>query len=108
MNNGDWRECGDARKANSSDRKLRELPSRNERSSMASGFDKEKTAAAPQPDCLLTAPEAAKLLRLKNVGTIYHLVSAKRVPVIKLSARCIRFSRNALLKWLEEMSQPAE
>ncbi len=59
-------------------------------------------------DCLLTAREAAGLLNLKNVGTIYHMVSQKRVPVVKLSARCIRFSRKALLKWLEEMSQPAD
>jgi len=66
------------------------------------------TGLAPKQDCLLTAAEAAQLLRLNNVGTVYHLVSQKRIPVVKLSARCIRFSRNALLKWLEEMSQPAE
>ncbi len=60
-----------------------------------------------EPDRLLTVVDAAKFLGL-SVGGLYHLVSQHRVPVIKLSARCIRFSRNALLKWLEEMSHPAE
>jgi excisionase family DNA binding protein len=55
----------------------------------------------------LTATQAAHLLRLRNVGTIYHLVQQQRIPVIKLSARCIRFSRKALLDWIESMSQPA-
>jgi excisionase family DNA binding protein len=74
---------------------------------VSSGFNQE-TGVAHQPDCLLTAAEAAQLLRLKNVGTIYHLVSQKRIPVVKLSARCIRFSRNALLNWVESLSQKAD
>jgi excisionase family DNA binding protein len=75
---------------------------------MSSGSNHSKTEIAAQPDCLLTVAEAAQLLRLKNVNSMYQLVSQRRVPVIKLSARCIRFSRNALLRWLEELSQPAE
>jgi excisionase family DNA binding protein len=59
-------------------------------------------------DCLLTAAEAAQLLNFKNVGTIYHLGQQKRIPVIKLSARCIRFSRKALLEWIDRMTQPAD
>jgi excisionase family DNA binding protein len=59
-------------------------------------------------DRLLTAVEAAQLLNLKNVGTIYQMVSAKRIPVIKLSARCIRFRRKALLEWVESMAHAAE
>lgn len=57
-------------------------------------------------DRLLTVPQAAELLQLR-CGTIYHLVSQKRLPVIKLSSRCVRFSRAALLLWLEGLTQPA-
>lgn len=48
-------------------------------------------------DQLLTVREAAELLHL-TPGTIYHLVSQRRLPVIKISSRCVRFSRAALLR----------
>jgi excisionase family DNA binding protein len=60
-----------------------------------------------EQDRLLNIVDAAKFLGL-SVGGLYHLVSQHRVPVIRISARCIRFSRGALLKWLAELSQPAE
>jgi len=41
-------------------------------------------------DRLLTIKEAAALLGL-SVGTAYHKVSRKELPVVRLSPRCIRF-----------------
>jgi excisionase family DNA binding protein len=58
-------------------------------------------------DRLLTVPEAAKLLHLAP-GTVSHLVSQRRLPVIRISSRCIRFSRKALLFWLDGLTLPAE
>lgn len=63
-------------------------------------------ATSADEDRLLTAVEAAHFLNLKNVGTVYHMVNSKRLPVIRLSARCIRFSRRALLEWVENLTQP--
>lgn len=57
-------------------------------------------------DQLLTVREAAELLHLAP-GTIYHLVSQRRLPVIKISSRCVRFSRAALLRWLDDLTEPA-
>lgn len=57
-------------------------------------------------DQLLNVSEAAELLHL-SPGTLYHFVSDKKIPVIKISSRCIRFSRAALLLWLDTLTQPA-
>ena len=54
-------------------------------------------------DRLLKVTEAARLTGL-SVGTIYHYVSQGRIPVVRLSKRCIRFLRSDLLKWWAEMS----
>lgn len=75
---------------------------------MSSGSESTKTRVLADEDCLLTAVDAARLLNLKNVGTIYQMVSANRIPVVKLSARCIRFRRKALLEWVESLTQQAE
>lgn len=56
-------------------------------------------------DRILTVYQAADLLHLCP-GTIYHLVSQRKLPVIKISRRCIRFSREALLLWLDSLTQP--
>jgi excisionase family DNA binding protein len=58
-----------------------------------------------EEDRLLTVVEAAHFLSLAP-GSVYHLISQRRIPVVRISARCVRFSRNALLKWLEGMSNP--
>lgn len=60
-----------------------------------------------QDDHLLSVAEAAAFLHL-SPGTIYHLISQKRVPVIKVSSRCVRFSKQALLTWLEDLSHSVE
>jgi len=58
-------------------------------------------------DRLLRVDEAATLLGL-SVGGLYHLVSQRRVSVVRISSRCIRFSRRALLEWIENLTQQAE
>jgi excisionase family DNA binding protein len=58
-------------------------------------------------DRLLTVPQAAAFLGL-STGGLYHLIGQRRVPVIRISARCVRFSRRALTDWVESHSQPAE
>jgi excisionase family DNA binding protein len=68
--------------------------------------DGRESTASIEEDRLLRVDEAAKLLGL-SVGGLYHLVSEKRVPVIKISSRCIRFSRAALLLWLDTLTQSA-
>ncbi len=35
-----------------------------------------------------------------SVGTLYHFVSQRRIPFIRISARCIRFRRCDLESWL--------
>ena len=56
---------------------------------------------------LLTVVEAAEFLKL-SPGSLYHLVFEKRVPVIRISSCCIRFSRRALLEWVESLTQKIE
>jgi len=58
-------------------------------------------------DCLLTVPEAAAFLHLSS-GTVYHLISERRIPVIRISSRCVRFSRQALMLWIEDLSESVE
>ncbi len=48
---------------------------------------------------LLTYEEAADLLGVKR-GTLYAWVSEKRIPHVRLSARCVRFEKPALLEWV--------
>ena len=57
-----------------------------------------------QEDRLLTVREAARFLNL-SVGGLYHLISAKRVPVVRISSRCVRFRRQALIAWIESITQ---
>ena len=55
-------------------------------------------------DRLLTIKEVSELTGLA-VGTLYHFVSQKRIPVVRLSNRCIRFRLSSLQRWFEELSQ---
>jgi excisionase family DNA binding protein len=56
-------------------------------------------------DRLLTVRETAKILRLSE-GGVYHLISERRIPIVKLSSRCVRISEKALFAWLEGLTQP--
>ncbi len=55
-------------------------------------------------DRLLTVVEAARLLNL-SPGTLYHLISQRRISVVRISSRCVRFRRQALIAWIESLTQ---
>lgn len=55
-------------------------------------------------DRLLTINEVADMTGL-TVGTLYHFVSQKRIPVVRLSKRCIRFRKSDLSNWIEALTQ---
>jgi len=43
-----------------------------------------------------------------TVGSAYHFVSQKRVPVVRISPRCIRFRPSAIAAWVESKSIKGE
>lgn len=51
-------------------------------------------------DKLLTVDDLCRLTGLKR-STIYAMVHWKRIPVIKISGRCVRFRECAIQAWLE-------
>jgi len=55
-------------------------------------------------DRLWNIEEFAKFVGIA-VGSAYHLVSQKRVPVVKLSSRCIRFRPSEIAAWVESKTQ---
>jgi excisionase family DNA binding protein len=55
-------------------------------------------------DRLMDVNEVAEFLGLAT-GTIYHLVSEKRLPCIRLSARCLRFRRSDLEKLIANVAE---
>lgn len=55
-------------------------------------------------DRLLRIEEVSDLTGLA-VGTLYHLVSQQRIPVVRLSKRCIRFRQSDLSDWIQALSQ---
>jgi len=55
-------------------------------------------------DRLLTIKDVSALTGL-TVGTLYHLVSQSRMPVVRLSRRCLRFRLSDLRTWFEESAQ---
>jgi excisionase family DNA binding protein len=54
-------------------------------------------------DRLLTIKEVAELTGLQ-VSSLYHLVSDGRIPVVRLSRRCLRFRLSALHQWWDELA----
>ena len=69
------------------------------------GAEMKEVRQTPQEDHLLTVVEAARFLNLAP-GSLYHLISQRRIPVIRLSSRCVRFSRRALMEWVESLTHP--
>ena len=61
-------------------------------------------AEAMTDDRLWNIEEFAKFVGIA-VGSAYHLVSQGRVPVVKLSARCIRFRPSEIAAWIESKTQ---
>jgi predicted DNA-binding transcriptional regulator AlpA len=56
---------------------------------------------------LWNVSEVAEFLGLA-VGSIYHLVSQRRIPCVRLSARCLRFDPEAIAVWVNEKSKKGE
>lgn len=56
-------------------------------------------------DGLLNIQELASWLGM-SVGTLYHLVSQQRLPVVRISARCIRFRRREIEGWITAHLSP--
>jgi excisionase family DNA binding protein len=50
---------------------------------------------------LLDVKEVAELLNLVP-GSIYHKISRGEIPVVRLSARCVRFRRSDIDQWIAE------
>lgn len=53
-------------------------------------------------DRLLKIDEVSQLTGL-SVGTLYHFVSQHRIPVVRISRRCLRFRQAELQEWLESL-----
>ena len=49
---------------------------------------------------VLTVLEVARLLRV-NRNTVYELFQRKEIPGGRKVGRCIRFSRDAVVQWLQ-------
>jgi excisionase family DNA binding protein len=58
-------------------------------------------------EALLTVRDVAELLGL-SVGSVYHLISQKRIPVVKLSSRCVRFRRSDIDAWIASLVRFAD
>jgi excisionase family DNA binding protein len=55
---------------------------------------------------LIDIHELSALIGIKT-GTLYHWVSQGRLPCVRFSARCLRFSMSQIQEWLEEHRKPA-
>jgi excisionase family DNA binding protein len=62
------------------------------------------TLETTKSERLLTIKEVSELTGLA-VGTLYHFVSQQRIPVVRLSKRCIRFRYSDLLNWIQTFTQ---
>lgn len=60
-----------------------------------------KTASVPGPElpAVLTADEVATLVRVDR-KVIYSMVRRGKLPGSRRLGRCLRFSRDAILRWL--------
>ena len=52
---------------------------------------------------LLKVDELSMITNLKK-STIYAMINQKRIPVVKLSGRCVRFRLSEIEKWLKSLS----
>jgi excisionase family DNA binding protein len=52
-------------------------------------------------DKLLSIQDVSKITGL-SVGTLYHLISQGRIPVLRISSRCVRFRTTDIEQWLAE------
>ena len=54
---------------------------------------------------LWNVKEAAAFLNI-SVGTLYHWVSEKRTPCLRLGSRCLRFDPETMKRWAGDYLQP--
>ena len=59
----------------------------------------------PTKKLLLNIQEVSAITGI-SVGTLYHWVSQRRLPVVRISQRCIRFDLVALQAWIAEKAEP--
>ena len=62
------------------------------------GYQRE--SMEPNLPEVLTVAEVAELLRV-NRNTVYELFQRKEIPGGRKVGRCIRFSRDAVVQWLQ-------
>lgn len=60
----------------------------------------------PKEKLLIDIHELSALTGIA-VGTLYHWCSERKLPCVRLGARCLRFSLPAIREWLAEQSEPA-
>lgn len=48
--------------------------------------------------------EVAEFLGLA-VGSVYQMLSSKRLPCIRISARCVRFDPKAIEEWVAQRTE---
>jgi excisionase family DNA binding protein len=53
---------------------------------------------------LWSVKEVAEYLGLA-VGTVYHLLSEKRLPCVRISGRCVRFDPRRIEEWVAERAE---
>lgn len=66
----------------------------------------EVASSSPPRNALLRIAEAAELLGVSR-STLYQLVSANTVPVVRVG-RLVRIPRDALLRWIENQAYNPE
>jgi predicted DNA-binding transcriptional regulator AlpA len=59
----------------------------------------------PKEKLLIDINELSALIGI-SVGTLYHWVSQRRIPCLKLSQRCLRFSLPVIRDWVANLNQP--
>jgi predicted DNA-binding transcriptional regulator AlpA len=62
--------------------------------------------AEPTEKLLIDIRELSALTGIA-VGSLYHWSSQGRIPCVRFSARCLRFSLPAIREWLAELNEPA-
>jgi excisionase family DNA binding protein len=68
---------------------------------MASGAGEIADEMSEENKLLLTIREVAALTGFSE-GTLRHWISQRRIPVIRISARCVRFRRSDIDQWIAE------
>jgi excisionase family DNA binding protein len=56
---------------------------------------------------LWSVKEVAEFLNLK-CGSVYHLLSQKRIPCVRLSSRCVRFDPRVIEAWVAQQAEEPE